>query len=55
VIVARGPVLALLVLARARLAQSRRFDVRGDLPANSRTALSHLADFFNAPVEQSAT
>ena len=27
----------------------------GDLPANSRTALSHLADFFNTPVEQSPT
>src|SRR5262249_8679146 len=25
----------------------------GDLPINSRAALSHLADFFNTPVEQS--
>ena len=25
----------------------------GALPASSRTALSHLADFFNTPVEQS--
>ena len=24
----------------------------GDLPANSRAALSHLADLFNTPVEQ---
>jgi uncharacterized protein (TIGR03083 family) len=29
--------------------------VLGDLPANSRTALSHLADFFSTPVEQSPT
>src|SRR5215472_16773968 len=26
--------------------------VLGDLPASTRTALSHLADFFNTPVEQ---
>jgi len=26
--------------------------VLGDLPARSRAALSHLADFFNTPVEQ---
>jgi hypothetical protein len=26
--------------------------VLGDLPASSRAALSHLADFFNTPVEQ---
>jgi len=29
-----------------------RGSVLGDLPANTRTALSHLADFFNTPVEQ---
>jgi uncharacterized protein (TIGR03083 family) len=28
-------------------------DALGDLPSNSRAALSHLADFFNTPVEQS--
>ena len=27
--------------------------VLGDLPASSRAALSHLADFFNTPIEQS--
>jgi hypothetical protein len=26
--------------------------VLGDLPASTRTALSHLADFFNTPAEQ---
>ena len=26
--------------------------VLGDLPGSSRTALSHMADFFNTPVEQ---
>ena len=29
-----------------------RSAVLGDLPASTRTALSHLADFFNTPVEQ---
>ena len=29
--------------------------VLGDLPPSSRTALSHLADFFNTPVEQTAS
>jgi len=27
--------------------------VLGDLPASSRAALSHLADFFNTPAGQS--
>jgi hypothetical protein len=26
--------------------------VLGDLPASSRTALSHMADFFNTPAEE---
>jgi uncharacterized protein (TIGR03083 family) len=33
--------------------RARTAAVLGDLPASSRAALSHLADFLNAPIEQS--
>jgi len=33
--------------------RARTAAVLGDLPASSRAALSHLADFFNTPIEQS--
>jgi uncharacterized protein (TIGR03083 family) len=33
--------------------RTRTAAVLGDLPASSRAALSHLADFFNTPIEQS--
>jgi len=45
-----GPPAAQVTDALAGRAQAAA--VLGDLPANSRAALSHLADFFNTPVEQ---
>jgi uncharacterized protein (TIGR03083 family) len=45
-----GPPAAQVTDALAGRAQTAA--VLGDLPASSRAALSHLADFFNTPVEQ---
>ena len=45
-----GPSAAQVTDALAGRAQTAA--VLGDLPANSRAALLHLADFFNTPVEQ---
>ena len=45
-----GPPAAQVTDALAGRAQTAT--VLGDLPASSRAALSHLADFFNTPVEQ---
>lgn len=39
-------------VADALAGRSPVTDVLGDLPASSRTALSHMADFFNTPAEQ---
>jgi uncharacterized protein (TIGR03083 family) len=47
---AAGPPAAQVTDALAGRAQTAA--VLGDLPANSRAALSHLAEFFNTPVEQ---
>jgi uncharacterized protein (TIGR03083 family) len=48
---AAGPPAAQVTDALAGRAQTAA--VLGDLPASSRAALSHLADFFNTPIEQS--
>ena len=45
-----GPPAAEVTDALAGRAQTAV--VLGDLPAGSRAALSHLADFFNTPAEQ---
>jgi uncharacterized protein (TIGR03083 family) len=42
-------------VADALAGRSQIAAVLGDLPANSRAALSHMANFFNTPVEQSPT
>jgi uncharacterized protein (TIGR03083 family) len=48
---AAGPPAAQVTDALA--GRTRTTAVLGDLPASSRAALSHLADFFNTPIEQS--
>ena len=45
-----GPPAAQVTDALAGRAQTAT--VLGDLPASSRSALSHLADFFNTPLER---
>ena len=42
-------------IADALAGRSPAAAVLGDLPASARAALSHLADFFNTPVEQTPT
>jgi uncharacterized protein (TIGR03083 family) len=42
-------------VADALAGRSQIAAVLGDIPANSRTALSHMANFFNTPVGQSLT
>ena len=42
-------------VADALAGRSQIAAVLGDMPANSRTALSHMANFFNTPVAQSLT
>ena len=47
--IAEGPPAAQVTDALA--GRSTAAATLGDLPASSRTALSHLANFFNTPVE----
>ena len=52
-VITEGPLAA--EVADALAGRSPVAAVLGDLPANSRAALSRLADFFRTPVEQSPT
>ena len=42
-------------VADALAGRSQIAAVLGDMPASSRTVLSHMANFFNTPVRQSPT